>query len=184
MRKRYLYRWFKLFRFIFPQTSQNRLYQLFTHQNIGRSLPVAIGIVISIVVLLLWQSLLIYQQNEINLLIAQEATAVKTDLSSRLNTRIPALERMARRWEASGGTLRSIWEIDAANYLKDLKGYQAIQWVDSTAHVRWIAPLKGNEATLNLDLSQSAERRTTLLTARNTRQTTLTRTLPRTKTGW
>ncbi|MBD2564965.1 MULTISPECIES: PAS domain S-box protein [Nostoc] len=173
MTKRYLYCLFKPFRFIFRQTRQSRFYQ----QNIGRSLPVAIGIVISIVVLLLWQSLLIYQHTEINLLIAQEAAAVKIELSSRLDSRILALERMAKRWEASGGTLRPVWEVDAANYLKDLKGYQAIEWVDSTAHIRWIAPLKGNESALNLDLSQSAQRRTALLTARNIRQTTLTRTL-------
>ncbi|RCJ40315.1 hypothetical protein A6769_02810 [Nostoc punctiforme NIES-2108] len=170
---------FKPFRFIFPQARQSRFYQ----QNIGRSLPVAIGIIISIIVLLLWQNLLIYQHTEITHLIAQEATAVKTGLSSRLDRRILALERMAKRWEASGGTLRPVWEVDAATYLKDIKGYQAIEWVDSTAHVRWIAPLKGNESTLNLDLSQSAQPRTALLTARNLRQTTLTRTLELTQGG-
>ncbi|MBN3879104.1 MULTISPECIES: PAS domain S-box protein [unclassified Nostoc] len=170
---------FKPFRFIFPQARQSR----FCQQNIGRSLPVAIGIITSIVVLLLWQNLLIYQHTEITHLIAQEATAVKTGLSSRLDRRILALERMAKRWEVSGGTLRPVWEVDAATYLKDIKGYQAIEWVDSTAHVRWIAPLKGNESTLNLDLSQSAQRRTALLTARNLRQTTLTRTLELTQGG-
>jgi len=154
---------FKPFRFIFRQARQSR----FCKQNIGRSLPVAIGIIISIVVLLLWQSLLIYQHTEITHLIAQEATAVKTGLSSRLDGRILALERMAKRWEAGGGTLRPVWEVDAASYLKDIKGYQVIEWVDSTAHIRWIAPLKGNESALNLDLSQSAQTRTALLTAHN-----------------
>ncbi|MHC5768572.1 MAG: PAS domain S-box protein [Nostoc sp.] len=170
---------FKPFRFIFPHARQSR----FCQQNIGRSLPVAIGIIISIVVLLLWQNLLIYQHTEITHLIAQEATAVKTGLSSRLDRRILALERMAKRWEVSGGTLRPVWEVDAATYLKDIKGYQAIEWVDSTAHVRWIAPLKGNESALNLDLSQSTQPRTALLTARNIRQTTLTRTLELTQGG-
>ncbi|MHC5856480.1 PAS domain S-box protein [Nostoc sp.] len=164
---------FKPFRFIFRQARQSR----FCKQNIGRSLPVAIGIIISIVVLLLWQSLLIYQHTEITHLIAQEATAVKTGLSSRLDGRILALERMAKRWEAGGGTLRPVWEVDAASYLKDIKGYQVIEWVDSTAHIRWIAPLKGNESALNLDLSQSAQTRTALLTAHNIKKTTLTRTL-------
>ncbi|WP_334899145.1 PAS domain S-box protein [Nostoc sp.] len=170
---------FKPFRFIFPQARQSR----FCQQNIGLSLPVAIGIIISIVVLLLWQNLLIYQHTEITHLIAQEATAVKTGLSKRLDGRILALERMAKRWEASGGTLRPVWEVDAATYLKDIKGYQAIEWVDSTAHVRWIAPLKGNESALNLDLSQSAQRRTALLTARNIKQTTLTPILELTQGG-
>lgn len=177
MKKRYLYRWFKFVRFISRQTSQNRLYQLFTQQNIGRSHPIAIGIIISTVVLLLWQSLVVYQDTWISHLITQEATAVKTELNSRLNTRILALERMARRWEASGGTPRQVWEVDAAAYLKDFNGYQAIEWVDSTAHVRWIAPLKGNEAVFNLDQSQNADRHTALETARNIKQTTLTRTL-------
>ncbi|WP_335139585.1 response regulator [Nostoc sp.] len=133
--------------------------------------------------MLLWQNLLIYQHTEITHLIAQEATAVKTGLSKRLDGRILALERMAKRWEASGGTLRPVWEVDAATYLKDIKGYQAIEWVDSTAHVRWIAPLKGNESALNLDLNQSDQPRTALLTARNIKQTTLTPILELTQGG-
>lgn len=67
--------------------------------------------------------------------------------------------------------------MDAAAYLRDLNGYQAIEWVDSTGHIRWIAPLKGNEALLNLDLSKNTQQRTALSTARNLRQTTLTRSL-------
>ncbi|MBD2690990.1 response regulator [Anabaena catenula] len=164
--------WLKSTKFIFHRTNQNYFYHLF-----GRSLPIAIGVIISVAVLLLWQNLLIYQHTEMTHLITQEANTIKTELSSRINTRILALERMAKRWEASGGTLQQVWEVDAATYLKDFNGYQAIAWVDVTAHVRWIAPVKGNEVVLNLDLMQNAERRTALLTARNLRQITLTPTL-------
>lgn len=142
-----------------------------------RSLPLIVGIMTSIFVLLLWQNLRIYQHDQITYSIAQEAATIKTEISDRLNARIRALERMATRWEASGGTPRQEWETDAAAYLNDFSGWQAIEWIDTTAHVRWIAPLKGNEAVLNLDLSQFPARQTALETARRLRQTALTHTL-------
>ncbi|MEA5550215.1 response regulator [Anabaena cylindrica UHCC 0172] len=172
MKKYRLTSWLKSLKFIFRRTNRNYFYHLF-----GRSLPVVIGIIISVAVLLLWQNLLMYQHTEINNFIAQEANTIETELSSRLNTRILALERMAKRWIANGGTLRPVWEVDAAAYLKDFNGYQAIEWVDATAHARWIAPVKGNEAVLNLDLMQNEARRTAFLTARNLRQITSTPTL-------
>jgi len=187
MRKSYIYLWLKrlkLVKFILQTIRQNRLYQRLSQQNLrrflGKSLlthPIVVAVVISFAVLLLWQSLLVYQHTEMTHLIAQETAAVKTELSNRINTRILVLEQMARRWEASGGTPRRVWEVDAVAYLKDFKGYQAIEWVDSTAHVRWVAPLQGNEILVNLDLSQSAERRTALETARSLRQTTITQIL-------
>jgi PAS domain S-box-containing protein len=80
----------------------------FYQSKIRRSLAIVIGLAITITVLLLWQSLLLYQQAEIADFMTQEAIAVKTEISSRLNTRVLALERMARQWEPSTGTPRQV----------------------------------------------------------------------------
>ncbi|MCC5634716.1 response regulator [Nostoc sp. CHAB 5844] len=187
MRKRHIHFWlerFKFIKFFARKIHQIRCYQLFYRQNLGQLLqkallthPIAIGMIISVAVLLMWQNLLVDQHTEVTHLIAQETAAVKTDLSNRLKRHILALERMAKRWEASGGTPRQVWEVDATAYLDDFKGYKAIEWVDSTGYVRWVVPMQGNEVVLNLDLSQDAERRTALEKARIFRQTTLTHTL-------
>jgi PAS domain S-box-containing protein len=168
--------YFQPIKSIFRQINQS-LSCFFSYRKIGRSLPILVGTLISVAVLLLWQSLLEYQQAEMNRLIAQEVAVAKTELSNRLDIRIHALERMAKRWEASGGTARQIWDVDAAAHLQDLKGYQAIEWVDAAAHIRWVAPLEGNEAVLNLDISKIPDRRPFLETARLLRQTTITPTL-------
>ncbi|NJL40050.1 MAG: hypothetical protein HC899_27305 [Leptolyngbyaceae cyanobacterium SM1_4_3] len=77
--------------------------------------------------------------------IAHEAAIIEAEISDRLNTRILALERMAKRWEVRGGTPQQEWEADAAIYLKDFSGWQAIEWIDATAHVRWVAPSGGTK---------------------------------------
>jgi PAS domain S-box-containing protein len=170
MKKYLLPSWFKsAIKFIFRPINH-----VFAEDHIRRSLPITIGIFISVAVLLLWYNLLVSEKADITHLITQEATSVKTEISSRINTRILALERMAKRWQASGGTPRKVWDVDTATYLQDLNGYQAIEWVDANGYVRWVAPANGNEAVLNLDISQNPQQRTALLTARNLRQMTLT----------
>jgi PAS domain S-box-containing protein len=160
----------RLFRWIRPEFLRFR-------RSGERSLPLIVGVVISVLILLLWQNLRVYQHDQIKSSIAHEAAIIETEISDRLNTRILALERMAKRWEVRGGTPQQEWEADAAIYIEDFSGWQAIEWIDATAHVRWVAPLEGNEAILNLDLSQFPARRTALETARLLQQTALTNTL-------
>lgn len=168
---------FQLIKFI-PQLFRWIRLQFLRFRRSGeRSLPLIVGVVISVLILLLWQNLRVYQHDQIKSSIAHEATTIEAEISNRLNTRILALERMAKRWEARGGTPQPEWESDAAAYLEDFSGWQAIEWIDAAAHVRWVAPLEGNEAILNLDLSQFSDRRTALETARLLRQTALTNTL-------
>lgn len=95
---------------------------------------------------------------------------IKQDIDSR----ITALRQLAQRWETSGGTSRREWEADAANYVAQQAGHQAIEWVDSSLHVRWIVPLEGNEAAQNLDITSLDEPRLAVIAARNTRTVTLT----------
>lgn len=84
-----------------------------------------------------------------------------------VHEKILSLKRMADRWNSNGGYKKSVWTKDALNYVKDFKGIHAIEWADSTYHVRWIVPLKGNEKALNLNLAFEEKRRIALLKSKN-----------------
>ncbi|HAT85946.1 MAG TPA: hypothetical protein DCS30_08400 [Rhizobiales bacterium] len=86
------------------------------------------------------------------------ASVIKVDLS----TRVKSLQRMADRWKASTGTPRNEFLSDAQAYIQDQPGYQALEWVDTNYIARWVAPLKGNEAALNLDLGKEPRRKRAL----------------------
>ncbi|MFT5130866.1 MAG: signal transduction histidine kinase/CheY-like chemotaxis protein [Rhodothermales bacterium] len=73
---------------------------------------------------------------------------------------------MAHRWEQAGGISQQSWEDDAAHLYRNMPGFQAIGWVDTSYVVRWIVPMEGNEAAKDLDLSFEARRREALDSAR------------------
>ena len=139
--------------------------------------PIVIGMISTIAVFGVWQQLLTQENLHIHALVRQEATALRDEINRSLASRISTLERMADRWEASGGTPKHLWQKDATNYIKQDYGYQAITWVDPSLRVRWVVPESGNEAAINLDASQDPQRKITMVIAKDLRQTLLTRTL-------
>jgi len=68
--------------------------------------------------------------------------------------RIAALNRLAQRWTATGGTPRPVWEADAMRYLADMQGFQAIAWADATAHIKWIVPTNQVGSMLDVDVTE------------------------------
>ncbi|MEH6402420.1 MAG: ATP-binding protein [Sneathiella sp.] len=96
-------------------------------------------------------------------------------ISADLNVRLPALERLAHRWQERGGTPKEEFLADAADYMRDLPGFQAIEWVDKSYHVRWIVPLAGNERALNLNLGFEERRRQSLEIAKNLMHPTMSK---------
>lgn len=135
-----------------------------------------LGLFASIAVLGLWHQLRVEEQLHIQKLVRREAEALEVELNRELSTRILALERMANRWQAAGGTAETLWRADATNSVKSF-GYQAIEWVDPSFQVRWVVPRQGNEVAQNLDLSREPRRQLTLSIARDLNQTLLSRTL-------
>ena len=100
---------------------------------------------------------------------------VKNEIAARIEAHNRALERLALRWIHQQGTPNDLWEMDVQGYLEDFPGHQAIEWVDSDFRVRWIVPLKGNEAAQGLDLGFEPRRRRAMERARDKRSTTMTR---------
>ena len=90
-----------------------------------------------------------------------------------IDNRLSALDRLAQRWMAAGGTPHAIWEADAVRYVTDMPGFQSIEWADATLHTRWIVPLDGNEAAQDLDITQTDQARIAVATARESDKATL-----------
>ncbi len=95
---------------------------------------------------------------------------IRQDIDNRLS----ALDRLAQRWTATGGTARSAWEADAARYVADMPGFQAIEWADATLQIRWIVPLDGNEAVQDLDITRTEQARIAVAAARESGKAALT----------
>ncbi len=100
--------------------------------------------------------------------VAATAESVRLEISSRLESRKKALERMAERWEAAGGTARDEWEKDADSYYGDFPGYRAIAWVDEETRVRWLVPVGENEEARGRILGGEPRRKAAFDTARDT----------------
>jgi len=77
-----------------------------------------------------------------------------------LQKRVQSLQRIVERWEIRGGTPQHEFESDALAYITDDPGYQAIEWVDNTFHVRWVVPQAGNDKAHDLYLGFEQKRPT------------------------
>jgi len=128
-------------------------------------LPAIFGLTTIIASLLLWQLLVYHWQGEIQGATQEQASFVKTKTESELRARVLPLERLAGRWQALGRPGELEMESDANLVMSSYPGYQAIEWVDPTFHVLWLAPEKGNKVDLGADLGAVPAVRTSLESA-------------------
>lgn len=70
-----------------------------------------------------------------------------SEIKELIQTRMNAIEHMAGRWEAAGGTPRPVWQADATGYVQDMPGLHGIAWVDADGHVRWVVPASEAHST-------------------------------------
>lgn len=136
--------------------------------------PVMVSTIMFIFSLCLWWTLLQDERNTIREKTQKESIKLLAYIESDLQSRIPALERIAKRWETRKGTPKKEFLADGAHYVQDLPGTQSVEWVDTDYKVKWITPLEGNEKSLNLDLTKSKSRYTSLLEAMKTQSPTMT----------
>lgn len=132
------------------------------------------GITVS---LCLWQALSAIEQTTVRSSTDSEATFLKNSIRDNFNAEILALERMAGRWSARGETPKDEWESDAAEYVMNFPGYQALEWVDSDYRVRWVVPLKGNEKAVGLNIGFEKLRREALEASRKQKKTYVSKTV-------
>tara|TARA_R110002094_G_scaffold119564_1_gene114649 strand:- start:233 stop:2344 length:2112 start_codon:yes stop_codon:yes gene_type:complete len=74
-------------------------------------------------------------------------------LQYQLGQEMLAIDRLGQRFAVRPeGLPYEVWVADAQAYLEDKPWMQAIEWADTSYRIRWIEPLIGNEAALDLDL--------------------------------
>jgi len=117
------------------------------------------GLTVAAVVLGFWKALLAEEQAETERAVAYNLETVRNEIGSRMDSRILALVRMARRWETRGRPPRPEWEADAALYLGHDAGYVAIARVESDLRTIWLvqqASARAPDATELLAARQRA----------------------------
>ncbi len=136
-----------------------------------------VGGSVLITTLLLWQALIAQERSYIHQETQLAAESIENELVAGMESRIQTLVRMSERWQMQGNIPKNQWEFEASLNVRDFKGFQAMQWVDPSLHVRWIVPLKGNEASLNVNLGLQHRHRVALELARDRRDATITHSL-------
>jgi sensor domain CHASE-containing protein len=139
-----------------------------------RWLPVPLALCVFTGSLVLYFALESKQDQEIIQTVKAGAESVKNQIGVRMDGRMRSLTRMARRWEISGDPEQAVWEADAAEYVRDVPDSQALEWIDAAHRVRWVVPLAGNEAKLNLDLTQEPRRMAAMQQAAREHQPVIT----------
>ncbi|MHC4874288.1 MAG: sensor domain-containing diguanylate cyclase [Planctomycetota bacterium] len=133
-----------------------------------------IFLLLSGIVTILWLTLNKNENEKQQQLLKTEAENLANYLRADMRSRIPALQRMVKRWETRGNIPENEFILDAQSYIEDYPGFQAIEWVDKTFHVRWIIPLSGNEKAKGLNLAFEMKRRIALEKARDRKKPTMT----------
>lgn len=104
----------------------------------------------------------------------KEARVVRDTITRNVDSSVLALGRMAERWVVEGGSPEDEWQSDARLYVANLPGLRAVEWIDSSYHVRWVEPIAGNESAIGLDIRFNKERQGALLGSAQRETVTLT----------
>ncbi|NOQ77616.1 MAG: diguanylate cyclase [Methylococcaceae bacterium] len=125
-------------------------------------IPKLVAILLCIIVVLIWWMSHKIEQAEKKELVKTEAALVASYIKADMRSRIPSLQRIVNRWQTQGGTPKNEFTSDAKNYIFNLPGFQAIEWVDTDFYIRWVVPLSGNEKAQDLNVAFEDKRRIAL----------------------
>lgn len=102
--------------------------------------------------LMLWYQLERDQQARLEERVGFQARSLARQLESTLHGEVESLGRIARLWNNLGRLSHGDWEQEAELALMGFPAYQAVQWVGPDLRMRWLLPLRGNEAAANFRL--------------------------------
>jgi PAS domain S-box-containing protein len=124
----------------------------------GHVLPLIVFIVSVAAVVALYRVLDVREERFVRGIVAERAAQIRLLVDAEAQGKLYSLRRMARRWTAANGTPEDQWRRDAANHINQLDGLRAVEWVDTTYHVRWVEPISGNEKAVGLNVVGDPER--------------------------
>lgn len=123
-----------------------------------RNAPLTIFVVIAAGTLIIFLRLRDHEEQFIRAELQQQAAQIATALMTQVSQNSAAVERMAKRWVASGGTPLKLWREDAAQYVQQLPGLRAIEWIDAGYRLRWAEPHDENQAWIGQSMAYTPER--------------------------
>lgn len=110
----------------------------------GAWLPFACGMLLALAAIVLAAGVARNERRQLAARLELEADARAAAIGQQLGPHFAAIERMAARWEARGGTPRPEWEQDASLYAEHDPAFRAIEWVGPAGGTRWTAPPEGS----------------------------------------
>lgn len=155
-------------------TNQKNFSHAGTQAIKNKFIAISIFFLLSIIMIFVYRALETKEDHTRIQQIEAQATTILQVINLDLQKRVRSLQRLVKRWEARNGTPQAEFTTDALAYITDDPGYQAIEWVDKSFHVRWIIPLKGNEKAQGLNLGFEKHRLIALKQARDKKLPTLT----------
>ncbi|MDE1171210.1 MAG: PAS domain-containing protein [Verrucomicrobium sp.] len=129
-----------------------------------RGVPWIIGGILLISVIFFWQALLEANERQIRNDTLLTAGHLQTALTQAIDSRMRALERMARRSQMRRQITQAEWQSDADLYITQERAYQEIEWVNADLKTRWLASASGDDETP--DASAAPMRQAALLLAK------------------
>jgi sensor domain CHASE-containing protein len=113
-------------------------------EHTPRWLPIPLVLSVCTGSFVLYSALENKQQDDIIQTVRADAEGARNQVSIRMDSRSRSLSRMARDWQIFGVPTQAEWQANAASYVRDIPDVQALQWVDSARHLRWIAESDGS----------------------------------------
>jgi len=93
-------------------------------------IPVLVGTLLCIVVALVWWIQNEHEQTKQSQIVETEADLLASYIKTDMRSRIPSLQRIVNRWQDRGGTPQEEFLNDTLDYVSNIPGFQALEWVD------------------------------------------------------
>ena len=145
--------------------------------TVPRWLPFLVGAIVFLATTWLWRALSVNEDHQIKRMVRNEALNLQSAITARIQSRVLALVRMARRWESRGQPSQREWEAEAELTMGHFPGYQAIVWIDPWFFLQWVTPLENEAAVQELNLAFAERRRAAMEAVRSHQEVTVTHSL-------
>lgn len=123
-------------------------------------------LVLCLASVMLWHQLEEDQQKRMDERVDYQARSLAHQLENTLHAEVENLGRIARLWSNLNRLSRADWEQEVELTLHDFPAYQSVQWVGADLQMRWLLPLRGNEAAAGFRLGPDHPNYPTAMQAR------------------
>ncbi len=153
------------------------LYAGIRTQTLHRWLPSTVFLALATISLASAVAVRVHERQEIQESLQQQVDEMAANYTGHLHDLYTALNRIAMRWEAAGGTPHDLWVSDVASYIHDLPFLAGMSWTDKDSTIRWLVPMAGNEHLIGRQLGTDPYRGPTMAEAETAHEARVTPTL-------